>query len=91
MRNLKRLRGECGLSQLQLAEKIGCTRALIVLLEKEESRSTSEKTTQKLCEVLNTTPCLLYGIDNLKYQPQSKKEIDYLIEELKEERKKWDC
>lgn len=90
MKNLRKFRGEKGLSQSQLAEKVGVTRALIVYLEKDNTHSTSHETTLKICEVFETNPCDLYGLDNLRYYPENKEQMKNLIEALKEEYEKWD-
>ena len=90
MKNLRKFRGEKGLSQWQLAEKVGVTRTLIVYLEKDTTHSTSHDTTLKICEVLDTNPCDLYGLDNLKYYPENKQQMKRLIDILKEEYEKWD-
>ena len=85
MRNVKKFRGELGLTQVMLASKIGVTRAGVVNLEKEDCHSTSKETTEALCRTFGVSPCKLYGIDNLRYLPASKEDFDELIEILKEE------
>ena len=90
MNNIKKFRGEIGLTQNGLAKEIGVTRALVVSLEKENCHSTSKSTTDALCELFKVSPCKLYGIDNFKYLPQSKEDCEYLISILNEELKKWD-
>jgi transcriptional regulator with XRE-family HTH domain len=90
MNNIKKLRGREGLTQIDLANQINVTRALIVKLEKDTCHSTSQSTTEALCERFNVSPCELYGLDNLKYMPQSKEDCLNLINLLEEEMKKWD-
>lgn len=90
MNNVKKYRGKIGLTQSQLADKIGVTRALIVNLEKEDCHSTSQSTTEALCELFEISPCELYGVDNFKYFPESKKDCEYLISILNAELKKWE-
>lgn len=90
MNNIKMFRGREGLTQNDLADKTGVTRALIVKLEKDSCRSTSKSTTDALCKVFNTTPCKLYGTDNFRYLPQSKEDCEYLISILNELSKQWD-
>lgn len=90
MNNIKKLRGREGLTQIDLANQINVTRALIVKLEKDDCHSTSQSTTEALCKRFNVSPCELYGLDNLKHMPQSKEDCLYLINLLEEEMKKWD-
>ena len=90
MNNIKKFRGEIGMTQKDLAEAINVTRSLVVSLEKEDCHSTSKSTTEALCKVFNVTPCKLYGIDNFKYKPQTKADVEYLISILNEALKKWE-
>lgn len=89
MKNVKRFRGESGMTQSDLAKKIKITRAGVVNLEKDECHSTSKNTTEALCQVFGVSPCKLYGIDNLRYPPESKEDLDELITILKEEYSEW--
>ena len=90
MENIKKFRGELGMTQKDLAERINVTRSLVISLEKDSCHSTSKKTTDKLCELFKVSPCKLYGVDNLKYKPESKQDLEYLISVLTEELMKWD-
>lgn len=90
MNNIKKFRGEIGMTQKDLAEAIKVTRSLVVSLEKEDCHSTSKSTTDALCNLFKVSPCRLYGIDNFRYKPESKDDVEYLISILNEELKKWD-
>lgn len=90
MDNIKKFRGEIGMTQKDLAEAIDVTRSLVISLEKDSCHSTSRATTKKLCDLFKVSPCKLYGIDNLRYKPESKQDLEELISVLTEELKKWD-
>lgn len=89
MKNVKKLRGKKGMSQLQLAEALGVTRASIVRLESDEIRNASTQMEKKLCEFFNVSIYELYGTDMLLYKPETKEELKTLIEQLTEEYEEW--
>lgn len=76
--NLKLIRKGRGLSQTQLAEKIGLTKQSIINYEKGSTFPTGNRLT-KLFEVLEVTPEQLLGSENI--QLESEKE---LLKEIKE-------
>lgn len=56
--NIKRLRKKAGITQEELAEKIGVTPQAVSNLERNKYMATAE-TIDKICEVLNATPDVL--------------------------------
>lgn len=80
MRNIRKFRGMVGLTQTELANKIGKARAWVNYLENNDScvRITDE-TRDKLCEALDCSIIQLYGFDNFIYKPQNDKDIYDLI------------
>lgn len=90
MENLKKLRGKMGLSQKELAKKVGLNRATINYLENGTLKGLSAPNEKKLCDFLNVTRCELYGIDNLKYFPENRKDMENFINMLTEKmNQKW--
>ena len=90
MENIQKLRGKMGLSQEELAQKMGLCRGSIVKLESKKCKSTSAKTEKNLCDFFGVTPCQLYGVDNLRHSPSTKEELAELISLLQEKLEKWD-
>lgn len=91
MQNLKKLRGKMGISQAELAKEIGISRVSINYLECGITTTSNKKTEKKLCDFFNVTPCELYGIDNLRYFPNDKEDMEKLIKTLEEEKnKRWE-
>lgn len=90
MKNVRKLRGKKGLSQLQLAKELNVTRASIIRLESDEVRKASPQMEKKLCEFFGVSVYALYGTDILLYKPQTKEELKTLIDQLNEEYEEWD-
>ena len=80
------------MNQQELANKIGVSKMTIINLEKSryKTKVSSPQVTEKLCKVFNVSPFMLYGLDNLIYFPETKKELDWLIDELVREKEQWD-
>lgn len=57
---LKELRAERGMSQEELAEKSGISRATISKIENDEAASVSTKTISKLADVLKVKPSEIF-------------------------------
>lgn len=70
MNNIKKFRGLLGISQQELGEKVGLTKASICLLERPECHSITEANAIKISKVLNCSVIELYGMDNLKFRPK---------------------
>lgn len=90
MYNIKKLRGKKGMSQSELANALGVTRAYVIVIEKDETKKLTPKMEKKVCDFFGLTLCELYGLDNLKHFPKTKQELSNLIELLQGEYDKWD-
>lgn len=85
MKSLKMLRGKLGLSQQEFADKLGVTRVHVVSLEKEDNTHLSDTMVKKICEIFELKDYELLGINNLKYIPKTKEDLEKFIEILREE------
>ena len=85
MRNVKMLRGREGLTQIELAEKLGINRGTLVIAEAENDKPLSKSLTKKMCEVFKVKEWELYGIANLIYKPETKEELEKFIEIIRKE------
>jgi DNA-binding XRE family transcriptional regulator len=90
MNNVKMLRLSKGLTQKELAEKIGTSRTTIVNIEQHMYQRLSKDVEKKLCELFETTPFRLYGTDNFRILPETKEDVEWLIEELSKELEQWE-
>lgn len=87
MNNITKYRGLAGLSQKNLAEELNISRTGLNLMENGKIWIINKKTLMEMCDILNVTPTKLLGLENLKYEPQTLEDIDYMIdllEKLKE-------
>ncbi|MBR3208855.1 MAG: helix-turn-helix transcriptional regulator [Bacilli bacterium] len=87
MNNVKMYRGLAGLSQKELAERVGITRQGLVFIENGRSWLINRKILTKICEELNVSKPRILGLENFKYIPETKEDADYMIslmEKLKE-------
>ena len=82
MKSLKKLRGKHGITQVELAEILNIKRPYVSLLESDEVTELSPALTQKVCDYFKIKPWELYGINNLKYIPETKEELDLFIETI---------
>lgn len=79
--NIRKLRGEMGLSQIELAEKIGVTRYTIIQLESTETEKViTERLAEKLCEVFNCSMVELYGWSIFRIPLKTEEEKQKVIE-----------
>lgn len=65
MENLKRIRKDRGLTQVQLAEAAGCNQATISKMEKGDKNATLDMV-ERIAKVLKVEPWELFGIDDLR-------------------------
>ena len=79
--NIERLRGKHGISQTELAKKIGCTKQS---LNYSEHGHVTLKTAQKISEVLGENLFKVLGTDSFVTLPKTEEEKDYLINLIKE-------
>lgn len=90
MINLKKLRGMKGISQEELAKKIGITRTAVIDLEKKKDVIPSNKTAQKMCDFFEISMDELFGLNNIRFFPETKEGLKKLICQLEEVYEKWD-
>jgi transcriptional regulator with XRE-family HTH domain len=89
MKNIKKLRYQLGMTQQQLADKLGLTKSHISFLEKDSTRTISKCTVEKMADILGCSVSYLYGMENFKIEPETDEEkieiINFLIENLESE------
>ena len=90
MKKIKLYRGIKGITQAELARRLGVTRAYINKLESDKYHSVSKKLVKRLCEVFEVDAFDLFDIDILKIVPKNSKEFEKVIYILEKERKKYE-
>lgn len=90
MSNVKKLRLAKGWTQQELANKVGVSRVTIVNIENHLYSTVKSEVTDALCEIFETTPFKLFGTDNFRIRPETKEEVEWLIEELSKELEQWE-
>ena len=65
MKKIKLYRGIKGITQAELAKRLGATRAYINKLESDKYHSVSKKLVKRLCEVFEVDAFDLFDIDIL--------------------------
>ena len=90
MKKIKLYRGVKGITQAELARRLGVTRAYINKIESDRYHSISKKLVKRLCEVFEVDAFDLFDIDILKIVPQNSKEFEKVIYILEKERKKYE-
>lgn len=85
MKNIKKYRGDKGLTQQQLADLLGVSRVTVNNMETVPNYAASEENISKLCELFGCKPYDICDVDTiLRYKPSSKDEVKSLIKEIKE-------
>ena len=82
MNNIQKYRGLKNISQKDLAIQLDLTRPGLSYIENGKAKFISKKTLTKLSEILEVSPVKLLGIENLKYIPRDKEDVDFMIEIL---------
>ena len=90
MKNLKRLRGLSSLTQKEVGEATNIPRTRLVYFESDECHCLSEDVEKRLCDFFKVNLFELYGIDILRYIPETKEDLQYVIDILEEAKNKWD-
>jgi len=89
MLNIKKLRGKLGLSQQELADKIGVSRASMNWWESPECVSLTPRIQVAMCDIFKCDPIDLYGADNFRVKPHTNEErrrmIKYIESEMTDE------
>lgn len=87
MNNISKFRGLKEISQKDFAEMLDMTRPGLSYVENGNAKKICEKRLNKMSEILGVSVVKLLGLENFKYLPQSKEDIDYIIEILQEYQK----
>jgi transcriptional regulator with XRE-family HTH domain len=90
MRNLRRLRGLKGLTQEQVSKLTNIPRTRLVYFESDKCHCLSDIAEKKLCAFYNVNKFELYGIDILRYLPETTEELQYVIDVLVKGNDLWD-
>ena len=85
MKNIKMLRGREGLTQSELAEKLGIHRGTLALVESDDDKPISKALAKKLCDFFKVKEYQLFGLANLIYKPKTKEELEEFIEIIRRE------
>ena len=85
MERIKFYRGKMGLSQKELAEKVGIDRHWLSSLEGRNNANVSKKTAIKMAEVLGVSFFELVGLNALRYRPTEDADRIVLAQLLYEE------
>ena len=88
MINIKMIRGQLGLTQIELAQKSGISRNTMNRIENGNYEELSVNTAKKIANALNVNIFDFYGIDIFKIPPDSKENIQKIINLLKKELEK---
>lgn len=83
MNNIKKFRGLKGISQKELADKIGVKRCMITYFE-QCNGTISVKRAKQICQVLGCSLVDLYGVENFKVKPETDSEKMKVIKMLYE-------
>lgn len=65
MKNLRAIRRARGLSQVELAEKVGCSQAMISKIEKGQANPTLDMI-EAIAAALDTSPASVFGLPELQ-------------------------
>ena len=89
MKNIKKFRYQLGLTQQELADRLGITRSHASFLEKKTTKTLAPETANKLCGLFGCSLVSLYGMENFKVEPKNDEEkiemIRILIDSLESE------
>jgi transcriptional regulator with XRE-family HTH domain len=65
MRNLRQIRQQKGLSQVELAEMVGCSQGMISKIEKGQANPTLDLI-EAIAQALDTSPASVFGLPELQ-------------------------
>lgn len=88
MNNIQKYRGLKGISQTELASKVKLTRGGLWFIEAGKAKNVRSDAIEKISEVLEVSPVKLMGMENLKFEPKTKEDVDFMIEMLQELKEK---
>lgn len=83
MKNIRRYRGELGMTQEELARELGVSRMTVINMETDPSYTMGRENTRKLAEIFH---CGIYDIVNVRdalgYQPVSREDRQALVSQV---------
>lgn len=82
MYTIKKLRGMHGISQQQLAEVLGTSKAYVSQLESDNTIDVPLNHAIKMAELFKCSLVDVFGYDNIKIKPQTKDEVKTLIKTI---------
>lgn len=88
MNNIQKYRGLNNISQKDFAAQLEMTRPGLSFIENGKARNIDHKKLEKMSTILGVSIVKLLGMENFKYIPETKEEIDYIIELLEAEKEK---
>lgn len=84
MNAIRKYRFLRGMTQAELSEKTGISRASVSFFESEKCHSIAKPTLEKISKALKESPINIMGMENFKIKPSNLKECEGLIELIKE-------
>lgn len=88
MNNIQKYRGLKNISQREFAAQLKITRPGLSFIEHSNVKYISPDVLNKMSEILEVSPIMLLGVENFKIVPETKEDIDYMIEILEAQREK---
>lgn len=82
MDSIKKYRSQNGLSQKELAKKVGVARILVTHWESDNCNGVSLSNAKKLSEIFDCSLFQLYGLNNFKIKPKSDEDKAWIIKLL---------
>ena len=80
MNIIKKFRGELGLNQQELADKVGVSRYFVIMNENEKHPKIEKvEVAKKFSDFFGISLIEFYGLGVLKVEPNSKEDYDLLI------------
>lgn len=88
MNNIQKYRGLKNFSQKDFAAQLKMTRPGLSFIENGNVKSIDHSKLEKMSQILDVSIVKLLGMENFKYIPETKEDIDYVIEILQEKKEK---
>ena len=79
MNNIQKYRGLKGISQIDFAKQLDMTRPGLSFVENGNVKIISYENLKKMSEILEVSPIMLLGDENFKYLPETKEDVDFMI------------
>lgn len=82
MNNIQKYRGLKGISQIDFSKQLGMTRPGLSFVENGNVKIINYENLKKMSEILEVSPIMLLGEENFKYLPETKEDVDFMIDIL---------